>query len=91
VRRALISVYDKTGLLPLAHALADAGVEIVSTGSTASRIAEAGLAQHEHGPVLVAPQVVGELEALRLSPGERRRGLSQGQVPKTQFAEHPEA
>ena len=44
VRRALISVYDKTGLLPLAHALADAGVEIVSTGSTAATIAAEGLA-----------------------------------------------
>ena len=44
VRRALISVYDKTGLLPLARALADAGVEIVSTGSTAATIAAAGLA-----------------------------------------------
>ena len=36
VRRALVSVYDKTGLVPLARALADAGVEIVSTGSTAA-------------------------------------------------------
>ena len=44
VRLALISVYDKTGLLPLARALADAGVEIVSTGSTAATIAAAGLA-----------------------------------------------
>ena len=44
IRRALVSVYDKTGLIDLARALADAGVEIVSTGSTASRIAEAGLA-----------------------------------------------
>ena len=44
VRRALISVYDKTGLVPLARALADAGVEIVSTGSTAATIAAAGMA-----------------------------------------------
>ena len=44
VRRALVSVYDKTGLVPLAQALADAGVEIVSTGSTAATIAAAGLA-----------------------------------------------
>ena len=44
VRRALISVYDKTGLVPLARALADAGIEIVSTGSTAATIAAAGLA-----------------------------------------------
>ena len=43
VRRALVSVYDKTGLVPLARALADAGVEIVSTGSTAATIAAAGL------------------------------------------------
>ena len=44
VRRALISVYDKTGLLPLARALVDAGIEIVSTGSTAATIAAEGLA-----------------------------------------------
>ena len=44
VRRALVSVYDKTGLIDLARALADAGVEIVSTGSTAGTIAAAGIA-----------------------------------------------
>ena len=44
VRRALISVYDKTGLEDLARGLAEAGVEIVSTGSTAQRIADAGVA-----------------------------------------------
>ncbi|MGA8115241.1 MAG: bifunctional phosphoribosylaminoimidazolecarboxamide formyltransferase/IMP cyclohydrolase [Actinocatenispora sp.] len=43
VRRALVSVYDKTGLVELAQGLADAGVEIVSTGSTAARIADAGV------------------------------------------------
>ena len=44
VRRALVSVYDKTGLDELARGLADAGVEIVSTGSTAARIAGLGIA-----------------------------------------------
>ena len=44
VRRALVSVYDKTGLEELARGLAAAGVEMVSTGSTAARIAEAGVA-----------------------------------------------
>ncbi|MGP7959837.1 bifunctional phosphoribosylaminoimidazolecarboxamide formyltransferase/IMP cyclohydrolase [Sanguibacter sp. A247] len=44
VRRALVSVYDKTGLIDLARALAGAGVEIVSTGSTAGTIAAAGIA-----------------------------------------------
>ena len=43
IRRALISVYDKRGLVELATALSAAGVEIVSTGSTAARIEEAGL------------------------------------------------
>jgi len=43
VRRALISVYDKSGLEVLAHGLHEAGVALVSTGSTASRIADAGV------------------------------------------------
>jgi phosphoribosylaminoimidazolecarboxamide formyltransferase/IMP cyclohydrolase len=43
IRRALVSVYDKTGLVELATALNDAGVQIVSTGSTAARIADAGI------------------------------------------------
>ena len=43
VRRALVSVYDKTGLVELATALHAAGVEIVSTGSTAARVADAGI------------------------------------------------
>lgn len=43
IKRALISVSDKTGLLELAKALASAGVEIVSTGSTAKTIADAGI------------------------------------------------
>ncbi|SMH31515.1 IMP cyclohydrolase /phosphoribosylaminoimidazolecarboxamide formyltransferase [Rathayibacter oskolensis] len=42
VRRALISVSDKTGLLDLAAALAGSGVELVSTGSTAATIRGAG-------------------------------------------------
>ena len=42
VRRALISVYDKTGLADLARGLHAAGVELVSTGSTAALIAETG-------------------------------------------------
>ncbi len=42
VRRALVSVSDKTDLLVLAEALVAAGVEIVSTGSTAASIRDAG-------------------------------------------------
>ncbi|HWG94706.1 MAG TPA: bifunctional phosphoribosylaminoimidazolecarboxamide formyltransferase/IMP cyclohydrolase [Mycobacteriales bacterium] len=44
VTRALVSVYDKTGLEELGRGLAEAGVEVVSTGSTAARLREAGVA-----------------------------------------------
>ncbi|MFC6840172.1 bifunctional phosphoribosylaminoimidazolecarboxamide formyltransferase/IMP cyclohydrolase [Xanthomonas theicola] len=44
VRRALLSVSDKTGLVDLARALAARGVELLSTGGTAKAIREAGLA-----------------------------------------------
>jgi phosphoribosylaminoimidazolecarboxamide formyltransferase/IMP cyclohydrolase len=54
----LVSVYDKTGLLDLARGLVAAGVEIVSTGSTASRITEAGL------PVTPVSDVTGFPECL---------------------------
>jgi phosphoribosylaminoimidazolecarboxamide formyltransferase/IMP cyclohydrolase len=43
IRRALVSVYDKTDLVSVAQALEAAGVEIVSTGSTAKAIAAAGV------------------------------------------------
>lgn len=43
VKRALISVSDKTDLIPLAKALADHGTEILSTGGTAKKIQEAGI------------------------------------------------
>jgi phosphoribosylaminoimidazolecarboxamide formyltransferase/IMP cyclohydrolase len=43
IKRALISVFDKTGIIELAADLHAAGVELVSTGSTAARISEAGI------------------------------------------------
>ncbi|HTD85878.1 MAG TPA: bifunctional phosphoribosylaminoimidazolecarboxamide formyltransferase/IMP cyclohydrolase [Candidatus Binatia bacterium] len=43
VQRALISVFDKMGLVPFAQTLARAGVEIISTGGTAKALREAGL------------------------------------------------
>lgn len=58
IRRALISVYDKTGLAELATALHEAGVEIVSTGSTAAVIAAAGV------PVTRVEQLTGFPECL---------------------------
>ena len=43
IQRALLSVSDKTGLIPLAQALTQAGVEVISTGGTARALREAGL------------------------------------------------
>src|SRR6476660_699954 len=43
VQRALLSVSDKTGLVPFALTLAAAGVELISTGGTAKALREAGL------------------------------------------------
>jgi phosphoribosylaminoimidazolecarboxamide formyltransferase/IMP cyclohydrolase len=47
IRRALISVSDKSGLIPLAEALAAKGVHIISTGGSARALREAGLAVTE--------------------------------------------
>jgi len=58
VRRALLSVYDKTGLVELATALHAAGVELVSTGSTAATIAGAGV------PVTRVEELTGFPECL---------------------------
>src|SRR5262245_39433821 len=43
IQRALLSVSDKTGLIPFAQTLAAAGVELISTGGTARTLREAGL------------------------------------------------
>ncbi|MGW2641417.1 bifunctional phosphoribosylaminoimidazolecarboxamide formyltransferase/IMP cyclohydrolase [Streptomyces sp. NPDC001348] len=58
LRRALVSVYDKTGLEELARGLHAAGVELVSTGSTAARIAGAGV------PVTKVEELTGFPECL---------------------------
>ena len=44
IKRALISVYDKTGLVPFAKALTALGVEIISTGGTAELLKKEGVA-----------------------------------------------
>ena len=58
VRRALVSVYDKTGIADLGRALAERGVELVSTGGTASHLKEAGV------PVALVEEKTGFPEIL---------------------------
>jgi phosphoribosylaminoimidazolecarboxamide formyltransferase/IMP cyclohydrolase len=59
IRRALLSVYDKDRLLELGHVLADAGVEILSTGSTAKTLSDAGIAVTEVSSYTGFPEIMG--------------------------------
>ena len=58
VRRALLSAYDKTGMVDLGRALVELGWELVSSGGTAKVLADAGL------PVIPTEQVTGFADML---------------------------
>ena len=58
VRRALLSVSDKTGLIDLARALAARGVELLSTGGTAKAIRDAGLPVRDVSDVTGFPEIM---------------------------------
>jgi phosphoribosylaminoimidazolecarboxamide formyltransferase/IMP cyclohydrolase len=58
VQRALLSVFDKTGLVPFAQALASRGIELLSTGGTARVLREAGLAVIELGDFTGFPEML---------------------------------
>ncbi|MBM3881453.1 MAG: bifunctional phosphoribosylaminoimidazolecarboxamide formyltransferase/IMP cyclohydrolase [Verrucomicrobia bacterium] len=58
IQRALLSVYDKTGLVPFAQALAAAGVELLSTGGTARALGQAGLTVIELGDFTGFPEML---------------------------------
>ena len=59
IRRALISVYDKSRLEEIGRALSGAGVEIVATGSTAKTLTAAGISTIEVSTVTGFPEVMG--------------------------------
>ncbi len=81
IRRALISVSDKTGIVDLANALTAHGVDILSTGGTAGRLADAGIAVTDIATITgmpemmdgrmktLHPRVHGGLLAIRDDPG----------------------
>ncbi len=58
IRRALLSVSDKTGIVDLARALAQGGVELVSTGGTAKAIRDAGLAVRDIAELTGFPEMM---------------------------------
>jgi phosphoribosylaminoimidazolecarboxamide formyltransferase / IMP cyclohydrolase len=57
--RALLSVYDKEGLVELAQGLSDLGWELVASGNTAARLREAGIAHLEVADVTGSPEMLG--------------------------------
>jgi phosphoribosylaminoimidazolecarboxamide formyltransferase / IMP cyclohydrolase len=82
IRRALISVYDKTGLSALARGLHEAGVSIVSTGSTAKTIAAEGI------PVTPVEDVTGFPEVLDGRVKTLHPRVHAGLLADTRKAEH---
>ena len=59
IRRALLSVYDKTRLLEIGKVLSEAGIEILSTGSTAAQLANAGIPVQEVSSYTGFPEIMG--------------------------------
>ncbi|MEU4648734.1 bifunctional phosphoribosylaminoimidazolecarboxamide formyltransferase/IMP cyclohydrolase [Nocardia fluminea] len=82
IQRALVSVYDKTGLIELATGLHAAGVELVSTGSTAGKIAEAGI------PVTKVEDLTGFPETLDGRVKTLHPRVHAGILADTRRAEH---
>ena len=93
IKRALVSVSDKSGLTAFAQGLADLGVEIISTGGTARSLSEAGLtvlnvSDVTHFPEMLEgrvktlhPAVHGALLADRAKPEHMRTIQEHGIIP----------
>jgi phosphoribosylaminoimidazolecarboxamide formyltransferase / IMP cyclohydrolase len=93
IRRALISVSDKTGLVAFARALAERGVEILSTGGTAKALKDAGIvvkdvAEHTGFPEMMDgrlktlhPKVHGGLLAIRGQAEHEKAAQAHGIAP----------
>ncbi|MBH0776179.1 bifunctional phosphoribosylaminoimidazolecarboxamide formyltransferase/IMP cyclohydrolase [Nocardia bovistercoris] len=82
IGRALVSVYDKSGLVEFATGLHAAGIELVSTGSTAARIADAGI------PVTKVEDLTGFPETLDGRVKTLHPRVHAGILADTRKAEH---
>jgi phosphoribosylaminoimidazolecarboxamide formyltransferase/IMP cyclohydrolase len=92
IKRALISVTDKSGLVEFAAGLRDLGVEIISTGGTARALHAGGVAVREVSEVTgfpemldgrlktINPRIAGGVLAMRANP-EHMRALEEHQIP----------
>ena len=59
IKKALLSVSDKTGLIPLAEKLSRYDVEIISTGGTASALKSSGIASTDVAEITEFPEIMG--------------------------------
>ncbi len=92
IKRALISVTDKAGVVEFAAGLRDLGVEIISTGGTARALQEGGVAVREVSEVTgfpemldgrlktINPRIAGGVLAIR-GNAEHMRALAEHQIP----------
>jgi phosphoribosylaminoimidazolecarboxamide formyltransferase/IMP cyclohydrolase len=92
IKRALISVTDKTGVVEFAAGLRDLGVEIISTGGTARALHDGGVVVREVSEVTgfpemldgrlktINPRIAGGVLAMRANP-EHMRSLEEHQIP----------
>lgn len=59
IKRAILSVYDKTGIVDFAQALCDLGIELISSGGTARMLKEAGIPVHMVSDYTGFPEMLG--------------------------------
>ncbi|TNE60113.1 MAG: bifunctional phosphoribosylaminoimidazolecarboxamide formyltransferase/IMP cyclohydrolase [Alphaproteobacteria bacterium] len=89
IKRALISVSDKTGLIDFGKALAGHGVEILSTGGTARALSEAGLKVTDVSDVTGFPEMMdGRVKTLHPNVHGGLLGLRDNDVHRTTMDEH---
>ena len=89
VRRALISVYDKTGILPFAETLHELGIEIISTGGTAQLFKKEGIPVKEVSEVTKFPEMLsGRVKTLHPALHAGLLALRDDSVHLETLAEH---
>ncbi len=89
IRRALISVYDKTGVVPFAKALTAMGIEIISTGGTAQLLIKEGIPVKEVSEVTKFPEMLsGRVKTLHPALHAGLLALRDDSVHVQTLAEH---
>src|SRR3954471_16675584 len=89
IRRALVSVSDKTGLVPFVQALSARGVEVISTGGTASTLRHAGIKVTSIDEVTGFPEIMaGRVKTLHPKVHGGLLGVRGDAEHKAQMAQH---